>query len=615
MNDTPLQRPESRTTVSLWARLLALVERLGSRRAHWAALAFGLLLVTPSIGSRFVFDDNTHALMKRADRGVAGVHGGWLDLFVFVSGDPEKNRAMIDQGSILPWWALESLKLSFLRPLSSLTHLLDDWLWPSSAALMHVHSILWYALLLVTVLAVYRRLLGSAPTAGLAFLLYAIDDAHAQTVAWIANRNALIASIFALAALICHDRFRRQGQRTAAFAAPLLFLIGLLGAEFAVGIAAYFIAYALCLDRGSTRARLLSLVPYAAVLVAWRVVSRMLGYGVRGSDAYIDPGAEPLVFLAALPKRVMMLVLGQFGAPGADTAFWKPPSEHWLLWLLAGLTVLLVGWLSAPLLRRDDNARFWALGALLAMVPVSASFSSDRVLLLVGVGAFALLAKLFVHWLERGAAGERIGGPRAAVLAGYAGLHLMIAPLMNPIRARFLELAGAALDRADAGIPSDPSIRDKTLVVANAPVDAFIGFLQVMRERRGVPRPAHVYSLSSATSPIELTRHSERVLRVRPERGYLYTESERFWRGARHPLSLGQRIELSTMTAVVVELTADGRPAAVDFLFHGPLDSSVYAWVFWQDGRYTPFVPPPVGQSVRFPAQDFVEILIAEALR
>jgi hypothetical protein len=388
-----------------------------------------------------------------------------------------------------------------------------------------------------------------------------------------------------------------------------------LGAEFAMGIAAYLAAYALFLDRARPLARMVSLVPYALVVVPYSIAYRLLGYGVSGSDAYVDPGGEPLVFLSHLPKRMLVSLLGQLGAPGADTAFWKPPSEHWILILLAVLTLALVGWLALPLLRRDRTARFWALGMLLATLPISASFSSDRTLLLVGLGAFALLALVFADLLETLASGARIGVVRGTVALGYAVLHLGVAPLLCPLRARSIEVAGAALERADESLPSNPAVRDKTLIVVNTPVDALIGFLHVMRERRGAPRPLHVYSLASATSALEITRVGERVLRVRPERGYLYTETERFWRGARCPFRLGERIELAGVSVTISELRADGRPAAADFTFHDSLASNRYVWRAWSDGQYVPFVLPALGRSVRFPQEDLVDILIAEALR
>jgi len=50
-------------------------------------------------------------------------------------------------------------------------------------AVMHAHSLMWFGLLVVAVTLLYRRLMGLTLAAGLAALLYAVDDAHGMPVA------------------------------------------------------------------------------------------------------------------------------------------------------------------------------------------------------------------------------------------------------------------------------------------------------------------------------------------------------------------------------------------------------------------------------------------------
>src|SRR6185369_5071046 len=104
----------------------------------------------------------------------------------------------------LPWWSAPDLKLAFCRPLSALSLWLDYRLFPNSPALMHAESLLWFAALLGVVTFLYRRLLAPAWVAGLAALLYAVDPGHAVPVAWLANRNAVFATLFGVLALLAH---------------------------------------------------------------------------------------------------------------------------------------------------------------------------------------------------------------------------------------------------------------------------------------------------------------------------------------------------------------------------------------------------------------------------
>jgi hypothetical protein len=70
-----------------------------------------------------------------------GYQGSALDLFVFYDGDAANNRELMQSGS-LPWWAAEEFRHANLRYLSTLTMMLDHFLWPDSPRLMHLHSLL-----------------------------------------------------------------------------------------------------------------------------------------------------------------------------------------------------------------------------------------------------------------------------------------------------------------------------------------------------------------------------------------------------------------------------------------------------------------------------------------
>ena len=84
--------------------------------------------------------------------------------------------------------------------------------------------------------------------AGLATLIYAVDDAHGMLVGWIANRNGLVTAVLGVLALILFIRWRREGWRPGAFTAPFVFAVALLAGESAIAVGAYLIAYVLFLE-------------------------------------------------------------------------------------------------------------------------------------------------------------------------------------------------------------------------------------------------------------------------------------------------------------------------------------------------------------------------------
>jgi hypothetical protein len=115
--------------------------------------------------------------------------------------------------------------------------------------------------------------------------------------------------------------------------------------------------------------------------------------------------------------------------------------------------------------------------------------------------------------------------------------------------------------------------------------------------------------LAPADSELTVTRPSERVLRVRPSLGFFATAADRLYRSEQNPLVQGQRIELADVTVTVGPLAPNGNPAEVDFEFRESLESTRYLWLRWDGASCVPSPPPRVGETVVFPAGDFVKLL------
>src|SRR4051812_14889942 len=270
-------------------------------RAHWWLSGVALLLASPALWSGFQLDDYVLQLIARGHTGIAGLHAHpWL-LFSFASGRPEDNHALMDTAALLPWWSDPHILNAFFRPLSALTHRLDYALWPQQAWVQHLHSLLWFTALLLVVAHVYRRFeQAPARVALLAFALFALDGSHGMTVAWIANRNALVSATLALPALSSHHRWLSQGWKAGMWLGPLCFALGLCAGETAVAVFGYLLAYALVLDDARPLRRVQHLGAYFALLALWRAAFSHFGLGSLGSGGYHDPGREPIAHALSL---------------------------------------------------------------------------------------------------------------------------------------------------------------------------------------------------------------------------------------------------------------------------------------------------------------------------
>ncbi|HEX9007142.1 MAG TPA: hypothetical protein VF889_07600, partial [Bacteroidota bacterium] len=262
------------------------VRLLGAKSLPLILAALAVALALPSAWTGWQMDDLLHRYMLLGYPDVSGKRTSPLDLFYFMDGDSAHAQVLMDAG-VTPWWTLPTIRLSFWRPLSSLTHWLDYRLWPDSSVLMHLQSLLWFALLVFAAALLYRRLLGHVWLAGLAALLFTLDDAHGLAAGWLANRNALVAGVLGVATLLAHDRWRRDAWRPGSVLGPLLLLLSLLAGEMALGTCAYLVAYAAFADPAARRARLLTLLPFAVVAVGWLGAYTLMGYGTRGSGFYV----------------------------------------------------------------------------------------------------------------------------------------------------------------------------------------------------------------------------------------------------------------------------------------------------------------------------------------
>ena len=66
-------------------------------------------------------------------------------------------------------------------------------------------------------------------------------------------------------------------------------------------------------------------------------------------------------------------------------------------------------------------------------------------------------------------------------------------------------------------------------------------------------------------------------------------------------MALGERVELTGMTVEITELSDDGRVMEASFRFAVRLEDSSLRWLIWKDDHFEPFVPPAIGEVLRFP--------------
>jgi hypothetical protein len=610
--------------LALWHRVAA------GRWTIAVATLLAVVLTLPSLRAGLFADDHYQRWLLTAGRAGNGaayaeIRPAALEMFTFVDGDPRRTRRMKELGLAM-WCLYDGTLARFCRPLTSATHMADYALWPRRIDVQHAHSIAWYAALVAAVALLYRRMMGRTAAAAVAAVMFAIDDAHALPVGWLASRNALIAAFFGVLTILAHHRWR-TGRRPRAGAtsnsgggdrggawgtlAVVAFGASLLAGEAGVATFAYLLAFAIVLDRSGTWARrLATLIPYVIVIIAWRAMWSWRGYGVIGIETlYTDPLADPRDFLAHLVLRLPLLLAGQWAYPPADVAILFDDAGKVRLALVGAAVVVVIGMSMWRALRHSRVARFWGLGMVLSAVPLCAAFPSNRMLLFVGIGAFGLLGQVLAMALHprfwRGGWGFR-RLDRGTLVAAMVALHLVVAPAALFALAHWpvgsQEMWATLLELPDVTAAD----RERDVIVVNHPIPDMMMHTLTSRATDGRPLPRTAPVLAPANAPLIVRRVDERTLTLRMAEGYFSDPYSRMFHSREYPPRLNDPVDLPAVRVTIVELTADGRPREVKCDFRAPLeDAAALRWLCWRDGGLCPFTPPPVGHAIELPAARF----------
>jgi hypothetical protein len=172
-----------------------------------------------------------------------------------------------------------------------------------------------------------------------------------------------------------------------------------------------------------------------------------------------------------------------------------------------------------PILKRDTVSRFWALGMVLALLPVCAMAPDNRLLIFCGLGAMGLLARLLTVWFEKPAWLPRakpwraLGGASVYILIF---IHFIIAPLMLPLQSQGVaRMQEVTLERPILELSREVDLDGKTLVLVNPPLPFAVMHLPFFCRDHAIAAPEATRVLASGlSSDLTITRSDEPTLEI-----------------------------------------------------------------------------------------------------
>ncbi|HMJ10341.1 MAG TPA: hypothetical protein VK524_02990, partial [Polyangiaceae bacterium] len=368
-----------------------------------ASIAIGCWLRLPALQAGFHTDDAVQIGMLR---GELGAHRSMFDLFRFADG--ERDGVQLIESGYHPWWAQPNLRIAMFRPLASALIAFDYAMFGANPVIPHVHSFVWWGLMVLAGALVLKRAL-PLPAAALGVFLFCIHSSHSVPVAWLANRSTLVATTFGLLGVLLHLRWREEGGTRLRVLACVAFSLSLLAGEYGLPVLAYAFAIEVLDESRTWPARMRALWPALVPLGAVALLRTLLGFGIRGSGYYVSPVESPRAYVQGALERIPVLVgdlvfqinslYWVHGSPWFDFETTQKYLTYSGITAIAAL--VFAAYLGGRLLGRElHGVRWLALGALLSVIPGSTALPENRVLVASSLGAAGVFATLIVGCLQ-----------------------------------------------------------------------------------------------------------------------------------------------------------------------------------------------------------------------
>ena len=575
--------------------------RLEHPRAPHLVVALGVLLGLPTVAAGFFTDDwFMLAALRRRWPGAPA----WWDLYDFIATTDDGVRRDVAQG-LLPWWAPPSLRIHLVRPLASALLALDHRVFGAAPLGWHLHSLLWWAGLLVVTAALLRRLL-PAGTATLALLLFIVVPAHAQDCGWLSARHMVVAALPSMAALLAHVKARQDGWRPGRWLAPLALAVGMAGSEAALGAVAFWVSYEALGPPalGDRRQRMRGAAPALALTALYLVAYRLAGGGIVSSGDYVSPLPDPLLFARTVAMRLPMLVGDALLGVPVELSFGASPWPFVAVGFVA-MGVIAALWRATRTLATDEERaalRWLAPGAVLAIAGTCGGMPGGRALLVANLGVVALLAVVIRRGLSRVAAGAgpAAGGAGRRVGAGaLAFVHLGLAPVgyFGGI-AVAVSMGRQSLAVADALPREVAPARRVFMLTASDPMVSVYAMVTLQAE--GATGLDCLARLTASRGDYRVTRLDGRTLALeRVDGPMLRGPWEILYRSASLPMQAGDEVTVCGARVRVTAVEA-GAPTRLEVRFGVPLDHPDLATVAW-DGHKLALVRLEPGETRLLP--------------
>jgi hypothetical protein len=347
----------------------------------------------------------------------------------------------------------------------------------------------------------------------------------------------------------------------------------------------YLVSYALFVEAGTWKTRVLSILPGGVIVVGYIVLYTIHNLGANASFGYITPGDDPLHTVFIIASNTVMLALSQLLSCPLITL---PLTFSGLAGVVFAVIVLaLLVFILKDFFILNRTIAFFTLGMVLSIVPFTLGIGGDRVLLWAGLGAFGLLGEFFTQATSKMSRSQRIVARTLLVTNVFFSLSLFV-----PLPYLLYSMESGAKKLANIITSED------TVILNDGGAFTSLWAPAICYANRKA-WPEHCYFLNGGIDTLIVKRTAERTLTTTTKNGWFSSYLEQSTRPKELYFNRGDKINLQLMTATFEKVTGDRRPISVKFEFKK--DLSEFVWINWtKDGPQRCELPTVGGEMKLF---------------
>ncbi len=556
------------------------MKRFNKSSVHITILVLVVLVFyAHTFDAGFVFDDYAQQEMLKLIKNDQRE----MNMFYFTS-TPEEVDYYI-QMTAIPWWTGPKWRLKYLRPVATLSHLIDYSLWGSNPLPYHINNVIWYALLVILLYLLYRSFSNNSAMAFCGAMVFALEPCHYFTVRWPASRNDIICATFLVASFIFYLKFCKKRKLLYSMLFIVSYLLALLSKELAFLFPVLIFAYDWIRYKGFKETIVHQWKVYLSLIIINSLHFVFYKSYDYGSYWYGETSLKDYLieFVKATSLYLNSLFYGgTIAGLGPDVLY-----KYWLIVVIFLLILFYMLYLIWKERRRYPEINLFMLWIFLLMPFIVVPPINERLLLIPSIG-YAYLAALVIF---------KLGRKRLAIFFIVTGL--LLPPVTNIIQARGYDEALQSnyerLYNALDEIVVQKSSRDRLFII-NFPRLGLSGenymylalYFTLCYQYPQWKNP--VYPLSAFDDRVEVKVLDDQRIKIsHPTRYYFETNTERLFSLDR-VFSKGETFSLPDVTISIDEMEGE-RVKSVEVEFAEPIDSPFYYFLYFDEGKWQRWHP------------------------